>query len=96
MLATVIYNTNGQHFRCEFEKKDGTLRTLYGCIKPKENSQGLKYCPKDKGLICVYDLDAAGYRMINIEGLKWVEVLDEPYDAIEDRVVIEDEDYADR
>lgn len=103
-FAELIYGSNGQHFRCEFEKKNGELRKLYGCLRPKENSKGLKYSPKDYGLICVYDLEAEGYRMINIEGLKQVDLLDEDFEPIESgcpdgydkyNVVVEDEDYTD-
>lgn len=82
VMVDMIYKSNGQHLVCSFVKKDGSFRTLYGCLRPKENSKGLRYSPKDKGLICIYDLENDGYRMINIDGLMDLKLLDEPFEAI--------------
>jgi len=82
MFADDIKKSNGRHFKCRFIKKNGEIRDLYGCLKPKKNSKGLKYNPKDYGLICVFDLEKEQYRMINIEGIQSLQLLDEPFEPI--------------
>ncbi|HRS26572.1 MAG TPA: SH3 beta-barrel fold-containing protein [Methanofastidiosum sp.] len=77
MFADMIRNSNGKPFRCLFYKKDGSKRELYGCLRPKKNGKGLRYNPNNHGLIPVFDLDKNDYRMINIDGIEFVEILDE-------------------
>lgn len=66
---------NGQFFTVEFIKKDGSTR-LMNCrtgVKKYLVSNGRKIktvSPFDNGILKVYDLQAKGYRSINIDTIK--------------------------
>lgn len=63
--ANKIVNASNM-FTVEFTKKDGTHRVLNGRRGVKKHLKGgtLGYNPQEKRLISVYDIHAAGYRMI--------------------------------
>ena len=69
----LIHITNGKIFSSTFVKKDGTHRLLTGRLKVtkglKENAKPRPYDPSKYNLICVYDMKAEGYRMLNINTL---------------------------
>lgn len=67
----VIKKTNGRIFTVEFIKKDGEYRKL-NCrlgVKSYLNGGELKFDPDLKDLIPVFDVQAKGYRMINLKTL---------------------------
>lgn len=69
----LIHVTNGKIFSSTFIKKDGTHRLLTGRLKVtkglKKNAKPRPYDPSKYNLICVYDMKAEGYRMLNINTL---------------------------
>tara|TARA_R110000744_G_scaffold94089_1_gene181629 strand:+ start:232 stop:513 length:282 start_codon:yes stop_codon:yes gene_type:complete len=69
----LIHVTNGKIFSSTFIKKDGTHRLLTGRLKVtkglKENAKPRPYDPSKYNLVCVYDMKAKGYRMINFNTL---------------------------
>ena len=66
----LIHVTNGKIFSSTFIKKDGSHRLLTGRLKVtkglKENAKPRPYDPNKYNLICVYDMMAEGYSMLNI------------------------------
>lgn len=73
---TRIKATNGKVFSVIFLKKDGTNRHM-NCrlgVTKHVNGKGLKYDPKDYNLITVFDMTAKGYRMINLETIKTLQI----------------------
>ena len=72
VAGDVINRTNGKFFSVTFIKRaDGSKRKML-CrtgVKKYTNGEGMKYSPKDKGLIPVYDLQKKGYRSIPINGI---------------------------
>ena len=69
----LIHVTNGKIFSSTFVKKDGSHRLLTGRLKVtkglKENAKPRPYDPSKYNLVCVYDMMAEGYRMLNINTL---------------------------
>ena len=67
---TILSMAVNDRFVLEFIKKDGTLRELAGTFTPpkdwKPKGPGLKYSPRMKGLLQVWDLDKEGWRMVNV------------------------------
>lgn len=68
--AELIDNCTG-FYRVEFVKKDGTLREMTCKNQVQKHLKGgeLQYKPAEHGLKCVYDMQAKGYRMINLKSL---------------------------
>lgn len=70
LLNQVVNTTcnNGQIFTVVFEKKDGTMRTMNCRRGVKKHLAGGKSTIKHKpNLLSVYDMQAKGYRCINLE-----------------------------
>tara|TARA_R110002153_G_scaffold264686_1_gene426736 strand:- start:279 stop:566 length:288 start_codon:yes stop_codon:yes gene_type:complete len=69
----LIKDSKGLIFNTSFIKKDNTIRTLTGRLKVtkhlKENAKKQPYDPSKYNLVCVYDMMAEGYRMINLNTL---------------------------
>lgn len=66
-LGTVIENTNGRFFTCEFIKKDGSTRILNGRLGVEKYLKGGD-CTIDRSkFVIVYDIQAKGYRAVNRE-----------------------------
>ena len=64
---------SGKIFSTIFEKRStGLDRKLVGRTGVRSNSNGgsLNYNPQTHNLLSVFDMQARGYRMINLEGLK--------------------------
>ena len=71
LLKSMIKNTNGKFFTCFFVKKDGTLRKMTARVGVKKGLANNGFVREEKeNLICVYDITAKGYRMINLSTLK--------------------------
>ena len=67
----LIEETNGSIFSALFTKKDGTDRLMNCRLKVTKFLKGGKSTTAHKpNLIAVYDLQASGYRTINLETLK--------------------------
>lgn len=62
-----IDSLEGQFFTVEFIKKDNTIRVMNCRKEVKKHLKGgvLKFDPRSKGLLPVFDLHKQGYRMIN-------------------------------
>ena len=69
----LIRETNGQIFSSTFIKKNGEHRLMTARLKVtkglKEDAKPRPYEPSKYNLICVYDMNKKGYRMININTL---------------------------
>jgi hypothetical protein len=78
--SALIRASKGTFFSVVFTKRDGSDRKLVGRMGVSKyvTGEGLKYAPSDHGLITVYDIQNAGYRMVteskikalNINGMK--------------------------
>ena len=79
----LIHVTNGKIFSSTFIKKDGSHRLLTGRLKVtkglKENAKPRPYDPSKYNLVCVYDMKAEGYRMINFNTLITFSINKEKY-----------------
>jgi hypothetical protein len=72
-----IQSTNGKFFTCEFTKRTtGELRTMLCRTGVKSGLKGgtLKFDPKEKDLIVVWDRQKKLYRMIPVDGLRRIKV----------------------
>jgi hypothetical protein len=69
----LIKGSKGKIFNTSFLKKDNTIRILTGRLQVtkhlKENAKEQPYNPEEYNLQPVYDLNAKGYRMINLSAL---------------------------
>jgi len=68
--------SNGRIFSAGFTKKDGSFRVMncrQGVVKHTKGGE-LKFNPQAKRLIPVFDMNAKGYRFINFNTLKWVQI----------------------
>ena len=69
----IMNNQGGKIFSVVFEKRStGLDRKLVGRRGVRSHSNGgtLNYNPQTHNLLSVFDIQANGYRMINLEGLK--------------------------
>ena len=63
--------TEGRIFSAYFRKTDGTMREMV-CrrgVKAHLNGGSLRYDPKPKLLLPVFDMQKEGYRMVNLKTL---------------------------
>ena len=67
-----LYNSAGKIFYAEFIKKDGGLRRMTARLGVRKGvtGKGMRYDPAAYGLLPVYDMDKAQWRMINLNTLK--------------------------
>ena len=79
----LIKQSKGLIFNASFIKKDNTIRVLTGRLKVtqylKENAKPRPYNPSKYNLVCVYDMKAEGYRMINFNTLLTLSINKEKY-----------------
>ena len=70
--GTILRDTKGTFFSVVFNKRsDGTTRKML-CrtgVKKYTNGEGMKYNPKEKGLIPVYSVQDKGYRNIPVNNI---------------------------
>ena len=92
----LIKETNGQIFSSTFIKKNGQHRLLTGRLKVtkglKEDAKPRPYEPSKYNLICVYDMNKKGYRMININTLLTLTINKNNYKIIEESHFCTDEE----
>lgn len=61
-------NAQGKIFSVRFVKKNGESRDMV-CrlgVQKGVNGQGMAYDPADHDLLCVYDVQRGGFRMVNL------------------------------
>lgn len=68
-------------FDVVFQKKDGTLRRMNAMKGVKKHLQGgtLKYNPKERGYVIVFDIKKQGYRTINLNTLRSLRLRGQKY-----------------
>ena len=67
-IRTAVAKANGKLFSVTFLKKDKTIRKMVcrtGVTKHLKGGE-LAYDPIEKGLLSVFDMQAQGYRMVNL------------------------------
>ena len=86
----IIKGSGGQFISVTFIKKDGEVRNLNGRIgvhkskyAPLKNV-GLRYNPKDYGLVGIFDAQKKAYRMINIDTISQLKISGKTYQIKED------------
>jgi len=73
--SELIKSTGGKIFSAVFVKKDGSIRAINARIGVKINLKGGKNGASDKNaLMTVYDMNAKGYRMINLATLQQLKI----------------------
>jgi WYL_2, Sm-like SH3 beta-barrel fold len=67
-LRLIDEAASGKIFFVEFTKKDGTTRrmTARRSVKKGVKGKGMYYRPLGKGLLSVFDMDKAEFRLINL------------------------------
>ena len=67
----MIKESNGKICHALFTKKNGELRsmTFRTGVTKGVKGEGMNYTPEDYYLIAVFDMNANGFRMINLRGL---------------------------
>lgn len=69
LMRTVIKDLAGNSiFSVDFTKKDGSARTMTCRLGVKSHLRGgeLPFCPVEKGVLPVFDMQKGEYRMINL------------------------------
>ena len=71
-----IYKTNGKIFSAVFTKKNGEKRSMVcrRSVAKYVKGVGLKFKPKEKDLIGVFDMHKVAYRFINTKTLEQIKV----------------------
>lgn len=77
----MMRETNGRVFSVVFTKKDGSERHMNCRTGVKKHLAGgeLKFDPKSKGLFSIYDMQAKGYRFINLNTISGLQIAGETY-----------------
>ena len=80
----LIRGTNGGIFSVSFYKKDSSLREMNCRLGVKKHLHGgkLAFDALEKGLIPVFDLKKAGYRMINLNTIIELKCNKETYKVV--------------
>jgi len=67
----LIEATNGRFFSVRFRKQDGSIREMVARtgVGRYITGKGLRFDPKSKGLIVVFDVEQRGYRIIRLENI---------------------------
>jgi hypothetical protein len=70
----VLDRVGGEMFGVTFVKRDGSTRNMVARKGVTAHLAGgdLKYEPRPRGLLPVYDMNARGYRMVNVGTLQEV------------------------
>jgi len=72
----LMKESQGKIFSIRFTKKDGTIRKMT-CrlgVHKGVNGHGLKYNPLEKRLICIYDMNKQGYRMVDLTTIDRIKI----------------------
>lgn len=71
-LGKIIEESNGRFLSVTFIKKDGTERKLVGRLGVKKHLKGGKSSVDHEQYISIYDTQAEGYRCVNRDTIKEV------------------------
>ena len=85
-IFDLVDSAGGTIFTAKFTKKDGSERIM-NCrrkVKKGVTGVGMKYDPRSKGLITVYDMQKGAFRMISVKTVQWVKVKGEQYEVVAD------------
>jgi len=76
-----LYESAGRIFYAEFVKKDGSLRRMTARLGVRKGvtGKGMRYDPLERGLLPVFDMDRADWRMVNLNTLQRLSVDHERY-----------------
>ena len=83
-----IFKSKGKIFYVEFVKRTtNELRRMTCRLGVKSYLHGgtLKFSPKERNLLVVFDMDKRDYRMINLSGLKKISIRGKEYKITERR-----------
>lgn len=84
-LKQFVENTNGKIFSVNFRKKDGSMREMVCRTGVKKHLKGGESTIAGKeNLVSVYDVQAEGYRCINLDTVTKVKYAGEEYVIGED------------
>jgi len=63
-------------FSVHFIKKNGDLRKMVCRLNVKKGVKGvgMSYNPVEKGLLCVFDVQKEGFRMINLDTIQHIQI----------------------
>jgi hypothetical protein len=72
LMEVIIKGTRGKIFSATFIKKDGTLRKMTARLGVRKGvtGAGLKFDPRERSLVVVYEMSKKSYRMINLSTIK--------------------------
>ncbi len=72
LLEHIIKGTNGRIFSATFIKKDGTLRKMTARLGVRKGvtGEGLKFNPRERSLVVVYEMSKRSFRMINLNTIQ--------------------------
>ena len=71
-MEQILKGTNGRIFSATFIKKDGTLRKMTARLGVKKGVTGecLKFNPRERSLVVVYEMSKRSFRMINLNTIQ--------------------------
>lgn len=80
----LIYKTSGKIFNAIFVKKNGELREMTCRLGVTKHLKGGEraYNPSDYDLVCVFDMQAEGYRSINLNTLQTLTIGGNQYSIV--------------
>lgn len=82
-VEALINKTAGLMFSVEFIKKDNTLRKMTARTRVKSHLHGgHSTTSHKKNLVTVFDMNAVGYRNINIDTIQKIKYAGVTYDVI--------------
>ena len=82
--AVKMETSNGKIFTAHFVKKDGSARKM-NCrtgVSKYVTGVGLKFDPKSKGLLGVFDLQSKGYRFISLDKVFKLTISGETHEVV--------------
>ena len=79
-----LYASNGRIFHVIFTKKNGEVRRMTARLGVHKGviGKGMRYDPLERGLLPVFDMDRADWRMVNLKTLRRLSVDHERYQVI--------------
>jgi len=84
-VVALLKSTDGAIFSVTFVKKDGTDRDMVCRLGVTKHLKGGEqaYDPAEYDLLCVFDMQKAAYRSINLNTLKRVKLDGQEYEVIQ-------------
>lgn len=71
----ILNNMKGEFFTICFVKRTNGEKRIMNCrfgVKKYVTGEGLKFEPKERNLLVVFDVHKEQYRMINLESIIWI------------------------